>query len=47
MSTTKAPSPLPIPQSPYFDPKTGLPSKEFALYMQTLDAAVRALCNKI
>lgn len=47
MSTTPVPQPLPPPNFPWFDPKTGLPTLAFAQYMASLDAAIRVLCGKI
>lgn len=47
MTTTTQPKLLLPPEQPWFDPKTGAPTKEFALYLLSLDAAVRTLCTKI
>ena len=48
MTTTQAPTQqLNPPDKPWFDPKTGIPTKEFAAYMKQLDTAVRTLCSKI
>lgn len=47
MTTTTAPTTPPPPITRWFDPKTGLPTKEFAQYIASLHAAVVTLCGKI
>lgn len=42
-----APTPLPQPNFPWIDPKTGRPVQAFSLYMASLDAAVRALVVQV
>lgn len=46
-TTTPAPQPLPDPQFPWFDPKTGKPTLEYARWAKSVDDAIRTLCGKI
>lgn len=47
MTTTAEPKPLPPPDWPWFDPKTGKPTDEYARWAKSLDDAIRTLCGKI